>query len=103
MSSTTASKIRMTIRKKLTLCVVILLFIVSSGIGVIAYFQARQAMTEALEKSLTMASRQSANIIKGKIDTYKLAMEGVAEREAIRSMAWEQQEKILTQERRPVG
>jgi len=100
MSSTGTAKIKMTIRKKVILCIVALLFTVSAGIGVITYFQARQSMTEAIEKSLAMASGQSATIIKGKIDAYKLAIEGVAGRSAVRSMDWAQQEKILVEETR---
>ncbi len=101
MSRTTkTTNIRLTIRKKLTICIVALLFIVSAGIGSIAYFQARQSLTKVLEKSLSLASGQSAGIIKEKIDSYKLAMEGVARRLAIRSMDWEQQENALTEEAR---
>ena len=81
---------RLTIGKKLTIGVISLLLIVSGGIGCLSYRQAYQAVYGQIGEVIPQMADEGAMIIRKQLDYYRVAMEGIASRDEIRAMNWEQ-------------
>ncbi len=86
------------IRRKLTILIILLIIPVSTGIGFFAYYQAHSAARKQLAENAPIVARFGANQIANKLDVYITAVEGVAKRSEIRSMEWKLQEVVLKQE-----
>ena len=86
------------IRRKLTILIILLIIPVSTGIGFFAYYQAHSAARKQLAENAPIVARFGANQIANKLDVYITALEGVAKRSEIRSMEWKLQENVLKQE-----
>jgi len=91
---------RLTIGKKLTIGVISLLLIVSGGIGCLCYRQAYQAVYGQIGEVIPQMADEGAMIIRKQLDYYLVAMEGIASRDDIRAMNWEQQQPVLEYETR---
>ncbi len=86
------------IRRKLTVLIVLLLVAVSIGIGAFAYYQAHNAARKQLVENAPIVARFGANQIANKLEIYLVAVEGIAKRQELRSMDWELQKPVLKQE-----
>ncbi|HOD54998.1 MAG TPA: methyl-accepting chemotaxis protein [Candidatus Cloacimonadota bacterium] len=74
-----------------TLSLASLLF-VSIGIGLISYFLTSSAIQSALEYSLISLSEQGGKRVAEELKFYRVVLEGIANRNVIRSMDWEGQQ-----------
>ena len=86
------------IRRKLTILIILLILLVSVGIGFLAYYQAHSAARKQLAENAPIVARFGANQIANKLEVYLTALEGVAKRQEIRSMDWKLQQPVLKQE-----
>ncbi len=84
---------RMKISSKLILGIVVLLLLVSTLIGALSYKQAYDAVHSQVESNIPQMSVSGAKIVKSKLDYFIVAIEGVAGRNVIRSMEWEEKQR----------
>ncbi len=89
----------MTIGAKLILGVVLLLFVVSAGVGLMSYLQAARALQGQVAEIIPRTAVDGALIVRGRLDYFLTAMEGVAGRNVIRSLDWNLQKPALNYEK----
>ena len=94
---------RSSIRKKLTLWIILMLVLVSTGVGSLAYLQASSALRRQLEETAPQSAEYGAAIINSTLDGYLLGLKGIANREVIKSMDWELQAPALIAETKRMG
>lgn len=85
----------LTIGFKLILGVVLLLFVISAGVGLMSYFQAARALQGQVAEIIPRTAVDGALIVRGRLDYYLMAMEGIAGRNVIRSLDWNLQKPAL--------
>jgi methyl-accepting chemotaxis protein len=93
----------MTIGKKITLTIIALQILIITAMGFISFFLAFQAMHNQQEETIPQMSVYCAEIVENKLKTYLLSLEGVAARNVVRSMNWEQQNPALKFEMKRIG
>ena len=90
----------MSIGKKVTAGAILLITLVSVGVGMLSYVQAYRAVYKQLEGNIPQMAGYGAMLVRKQLDYYLVAMEGVASRNVIRSMDWDQQRPALEFEAR---
>lgn len=91
------------IGKKITGAVIFMVVLVSIGIGLISYFQAEKALKKQLIETMPQIAEDGAIYIRSKLDHMIITAEGIANRDAIRSMKWELQRPALLSEAKRLG
>ncbi|BCZ46369.1 methyl-accepting chemotaxis protein [Clostridium gelidum] len=81
------------IKSKLIVLIGILLFIVSSGLGIISYINASNSLVSNIEKTLPQIATQASNTVQANLDSQLNAMEVTAEVAAINN---DSSEKLMT-------
>ncbi|WP_028575798.1 methyl-accepting chemotaxis protein [Desulfonatronovibrio hydrogenovorans] len=76
----------------------ILLILACGGMGFIGYYSASSALEKNIHEALPTMAEDSAKLIRSTLDFHLMAIESVAFRESIRSMDWNQQLPVLTEE-----
>ncbi|KMQ52975.1 Methyl-accepting chemotaxis protein [Chitinispirillum alkaliphilum] len=89
----------MTIGKKLIAGNFILLLFVAAGVGLVAIWQASNALQERVEEITPRMAQENALIIRGVLDKYLLTMEVMASNPDIRSMDWDKQQASLEEQK----
>jgi methyl-accepting chemotaxis protein len=79
----------MKIGKRIMTFSVLSLFFVSFGIGLISYMLSSNALQKNIEYTLISLSQQGARLVNQDLMKFKIILEGVANRNVIRSMDWE--------------
>ncbi len=74
------------------------LMIVALGLGFISYFLASNSLKDSLENSLVSLSEQGAKQVSANLDLYTIVLEGIANRNVVRSMDWEGMQKTALQD-----
>ncbi len=85
----------MGIGKKLTLGVILMLILVSSGIGVMSYVQASRALQGQVEEIIPVMAQDGAELIRSTLEGHLSTVIELAENSDIKSMRWELQLPIL--------
>ncbi len=80
----------------ITFSLVSMLF-VSIGFGIIAYYLSSKAIQITLEHTLTALAERGAKEVEAKIELYSTILEGIANRNVVRSMDWEGKQKSALQ------
>lgn len=80
------------IKSKLILLIGILLLVVSTGLGIISYLNASNALVSNLEKTLPQIATQAANTVQANLDSQLSSMEIIAE---VAAMNNDSQEKLM--------
>ena len=83
------------IGKKITIGVIFLITLASAGIGILSYVQAHNAVYSQMKENIPQMAGYGAMLVRKQLDYYIVALEGVAGRNVIRSMDWEQQRPAL--------
>ncbi len=91
------------IGKKITGAVIFMLILVSTGIGFISYYQAENALKKQLIETMPQIAEDGAMYICSKLNHMIITAEGIANRDAIRSMKWELQCPTLISEAKRLG
>ena len=79
------------IRMKLIGGFLALLILVCSGLGFIAYDRAKNASLNQVQENIQLMAQDGARLVRSKLDFYILGLEGIANRDVIRSMNWDRQ------------
>ena len=87
-----------TIRMKLIGGFLALLILVCAGLGFIAYDRAREASLNQVRENIQLMAQDGARLVRAKLDYYILGLEGIANRDVIRSMNWDRQQLVLERE-----
>ena len=77
------------IRMKLIGGFLFLLILVCSGLGLIAYDRAKSASLRQVEENILLMAQDGARLVRSKLDYYILGLEGIANRDVVRSMNWD--------------
>jgi len=85
------------IRMKLIGGFLVLLILVCGGLGFIAYDRAKNASLNQVQENIQLMAQDGSRLVRSKLDYYILGLEGIANRDVIRSMNWDRQ--LLTLER----
>src|SRR6056297_3083529 len=85
----------MNISKKLTGGIILLLVLVSSGIGAMSYYQAASALQNQVETNIPLAAKYGSDIVKETIESHLTTLEVMAENPDIKSMDWDRQKNAL--------
>lgn len=85
----------LSIGKKITAGVIFLITLVSAGLGILSYVQAHRAVYSQVVETIPQTARYGSMLVRKQLDYYMIAMEGIASRNVIRSMDWEQQRPAL--------
>jgi len=94
---------RLSIRKRLTIWIILMLVMVSIGGGSLAYLQASRAVQFQLTENAPLVAAFGAQVIENKLENYIAVMEGIANRDQIKSMDWELQKRVLDNETKRLG
>jgi methyl-accepting chemotaxis protein len=86
------------IRMKLIGGFLALLILVCSGLGFIAYDRAKNASLNQVQENIQLMAQDGARLVRSKLDFYILGLEGIANRDVIRSMNWDRQMMALERE-----
>lgn len=86
---------RMTIRKKLTGWIILLIIIICSSLGGLAYFYASSVISKQLQNDIPEIAEYASQIVRKQLDGYITGMECIAGSSGIMSMDWEQQKPVL--------
>ncbi len=86
------------IRMKLIGGFLSLLIMVCAGLGFIAYGRAHNASLNQVQENIQLMAQDGARLIRSKLDHYILGLEGIANRDVIRSMNWDRQLMALERE-----
>ncbi len=86
------------IRMKLIGGFLFLLILVCSGLGLIAYDRAKSASLRQVEENILLMAQDGARLVRSKLDYYILGLEGIANRDVVRSMNWDRQVMALERE-----
>ncbi|MGE4442799.1 MAG: methyl-accepting chemotaxis protein [Desulfomicrobium sp.] len=85
------------IRMKLIGGFLALLILVCAGLGFIAYDRAKRASLSQVQENIQLMAQDGARLVRSRLDFYLMGLEGIANRDVIRSMNWDRQ--LLTLER----
>ena len=91
------------IGSKLVGGICILLALSCGGMAVLSYRAASASLHKSVEESLPAVAKEAAKYISLRLDYYRLGIESIANRNVIRNMDWEIQQKALTEEIKRVG
>lgn len=91
------------IKHKLMLYVGVLVLVVCVGLGVAAYLNSSSVIIENTESRLIERAEDVGNIIQARLDVREAQLEGVANREIIRSMNWDDIQPVLEEEVQRTG
>lgn len=86
------------IRMKLIGGFLALLILVCAGLGFIAYDRAKHASLTQVQENIQLMAQDGARLVRSKLDFYILGLEGIANRDVIRSMNWDRQQMALERE-----
>lgn len=86
------------IRMKLIGGFLTLLILVCAGLGFIAYDRAKNASLNQVQENIQLMAQDGARLVQSKLDYYILGLEGIANRDVIRSMNWDRQLMALERE-----
>jgi methyl-accepting chemotaxis protein len=86
------------IRAKLIGGFLALLILVCAGLGFIAYDRAYNASLNQVQENIQLMAQDGARLVRSKLDFYIVGLEGVANRDVIRSMNWDRQLMALERE-----
>jgi methyl-accepting chemotaxis protein len=86
------------IRMKLIGGFLALLILVCAGLGFIAYDRAKNASLNQVQENIQLMAQDGARLVQSKLDYYILGLEGIANRDVIRSMNWDRQLMALERE-----
>ncbi|WP_031388597.1 methyl-accepting chemotaxis protein [Desulfonatronum thiodismutans] len=81
----------------------LLLVLVCGGLGYIAYDRASTAVTNVVHENMPTMAEEGAKLVRSHLDYHLLAVQSVANRNAIRSMDWSQQAPVLEDENKRHG
>ncbi|ACU89252.1 methyl-accepting chemotaxis protein [Desulfomicrobium baculatum] len=85
------------IRMKLIGGFLALLILVCTGLGFIAYDRAKSASLSQVQENIQLMAQDGARLVRSRLDFFLMGLEGIANRDVIRSMNWDRQ--LLTLER----
>ena len=91
------------IRIKLIGGFMVVLLLVCTGLGYIAYDRASQTVQGQIQTNLPLMAEDGAMLVEDRLNHHLTVVEGIANRDAIRSMDWEQQKRVLEQETERLG
>ncbi len=77
---------------------VLLLILVCSGLGIIAYEKAAQGVLAQVQENIPMKAADGARLVRSRLDYYQIAIQSIAARNVIRSMDWDIQRAALQAE-----
>jgi len=86
------------IRMKLIGGFLALLILVCSGLGFIAYDRAKNASLSQVQENIQLMAQDGARLVRSRLDLYLIGLEGIANRDVIRSMNWDRQQLSLERE-----
>jgi methyl-accepting chemotaxis protein len=89
---------KITIRTKLIGGMLLLVSLVSCGLGFIAFNRAKQATFIQAEENIVAVARYGGELAKNRLDYHVAVLQGIANRHVIRSMEWDQQQPALENE-----
>ena len=89
---------KITIRTKLIGGMLLLVSLVCCGLGYIAYDRAKQAALVQADENIVAVARYGGELAKNRLDYHVAVLQGIANRQAIRSMDWAQQRPALENE-----
>ncbi|MBN1603561.1 MAG: methyl-accepting chemotaxis protein [Chitinispirillaceae bacterium] len=89
---------RISISRKISGAVMAILIIFAVGTGVIAYYQALNAMRKELSETVLEMAQDGAMYVQSKLDHMIITAVGIASQSAIQSMDWAQQVPVLESE-----
>ncbi|SDM97781.1 methyl-accepting chemotaxis sensory transducer with Cache sensor [Geoalkalibacter ferrihydriticus] len=92
-----------TIGQKLTGGIILLLALVSSGIGTMSYYQAATALQEQVEANISLVAKYGGNIIQEVLQKHLTTVSVMAESAEIKSMDWDRQKIALEQQTQMSG
>jgi len=75
-----------------------LLILVCAGLGFIAYDQAKRSALNQVQENIQLMAQDGARLVRSRLDYYLVGIEGIANRDVIRSMNWDRQLMILERE-----
>jgi methyl-accepting chemotaxis protein len=75
-----------------------LLILVCAGLGFIAYDRAKSASLSQVQENIQLMAQDGARLVRSRLDFYLLGLEGIANRDVIRSMNWDRQQLTLERE-----
>lgn len=93
----------LTIGKKITGAISLLLIGVIIGLSSIALVQATVAIQRQVQETIPQMASDGAQIVKNKLDFFRVSVEGIAARHVIRSMDWTLQKPALEFEMQRMG
>ena len=86
------------IRIKLVGGFLVLLVLVCSGLGWIAYDRAKGASLAQVRENIQIMAEDGARLVRSRLDFYLVGLEGIANRDVVRSMNWDRQQLVLERE-----
>lgn len=86
------------IRVKLIGGFLVLLLLVCVGLGFIAYDRATQASLEQVQENIVLMADSGAKLVRSRLDFHMAVIQGIANRNVIRSMNWDVQRPALENE-----
>lgn len=89
---------KLTIRTKLIGGMLLLVSLVCSGLGYIAFDRAKHATFTQAEENIVAVARYGGELAKNRLDYHVAVLQGIANRHVIRSMEWSQQRPALENE-----
>ena len=89
---------KITIRMKLIGGMLLLVTLVCSGLGYIAFNRAKQATFIQAEENIIAVAKYGGELAKNRLDYHVAVLQGIANRHVIRSMDWEQQRAAMENE-----
>lgn len=88
----------MKIKKRITVFSLVSLLFVSIGFGIFSYLLSANAIQKSLENSLIALAQEGAKQVRANLLLYTTVLEGIANRNVIRSMDWEGKQKPALEE-----
>ncbi|MFO7597290.1 MAG: methyl-accepting chemotaxis protein [Desulfocurvibacter africanus] len=88
---------------KLTGFIVLIIMVVSIGVGFISYKYSKSAMENTVQESFPQLASNMAELVKSRIDAQVLALGGVAGRNEIRGDDWDRQIEVMNHETKRLG
>ncbi|GAB6111884.1 methyl-accepting chemotaxis protein [Desulfomicrobium salsuginis] len=89
---------KVTIRTKLIGGMLLLVCMMCSGLSYIAYGRAKQAALIQVDENIIAVARYGGDLARKRLDYHVAVLQGIANRNAIRSMDWNQQRPALENE-----
>jgi methyl-accepting chemotaxis protein len=86
------------IRVKLIGGFLVLLTLVCTGLGYIAYDRAKNAALSQVQENIVLMADGGAKLVRSRLDYHLVVMQGIANRHVIRSMDWDLQKPALESE-----